>query len=222
MPLPWEGGWWRLSDIVRYEMQSTWSLLRTASANRQQILQFRNAMCRKEVQKGKTLAPAYFVVPSQQHDRGELVALVNLMHEHGVSVSHLKADMVWNDKVMHAGDISGPTAQPFRALIKEVMEAQTFPLCHYMPNGEAIEPYDITSWSLPLNKGLQSYEIPVVVDELENNLEPVPVPYWLLEAFPDHDNGYWVFTAANNESYKIAFKALSDGINVTRTIANII
>jgi len=37
MPLPWEGGWWKLSDIVRYEMQSTWSLLRTASTNRQQL-----------------------------------------------------------------------------------------------------------------------------------------------------------------------------------------
>jgi hypothetical protein len=221
MPLPWDGGWWRLSDIVRYEMQSTWSLLRTASANRQQLLQFRNAMCRKEVQKGKTQAPSYFVVPLKQHDQGELVALVNLLHEHGVSVSRLKADMSWNDKMMHAGDIVVPLAQPFRSFIKEVMESQTFPLRHYMPNGEAIEPYDITSWSLPLNKGLQSYEIPVVVDEIDKNLEAVAVPFTLLKEFPEHDNGYWVFSAANNESYKAAFKSISDGLNVSRTKATI-
>lgn len=221
MPLPWEGGWWKLSDIVRYEMQSTWSLLRTASSNRQQLLQFRNTMCRNEVLKGKTQAPAYFIVPLQQHDQGELIALVNLLHEHGVSVSHLKEDMVWNDKVMHAGDIVIPLAQPFRTFIKEVMETQTFPLRHYMPNGEAIEPYDITSWSLPLNKGLQSYQIPVVVDELDRKMEPVSVPFTLLNEFPDHEGGYWVFSSTNNESYKAAFKAISEGFNVTRTQSNI-
>ena len=217
MPLPWEGGWWRLSDIVRYEMQSTWSLLRTASTNRQQLLQFRNTMCRTEVTKGKTQAPSYFVVPLQQHDQGELVALVNLLHEHGVNVSRLKSDVLWNNKMMRAGDIIVPLAQPFRSFIKEVMESQTFPLRHYMPNGEAIEPYDITSWSLPLNKGLQSYEIPVVVDEIDTKLEAVPVPFTLVNEFPDHSNGYWVFSATNNESYKIAFKAIADGLIVTRT-----
>ena len=221
MPLPWEGGWWKLSDIVRYEMQSTWSLLRTASANRQQLLLFRNTMCRNEVLKGKTQAPSYFVIPLQQHDQGELVALVNLLHEHGVTVSHLKEDMLWNDKMMHAGDIVIPLAQPFRTFIKEVMESQTFPLRHYMPGGEAIEPYDITSWSLPLNKGLQSYQIPVVVDEIDRKLEAVAVPFTLINQFPDHENGYWVFNSSNNESYKAAFKSISEGLNVIRTQSNI-
>jgi len=221
MPLPWNGGWWRLSDIVRYEIQSTWSLLRTASANRLQLLQFRNDMCRKEVQKGKTLAPSYFVVPLQQHDQGELVALVNLLHEHGVSVSRLKEDLVWNNKMMHSGDIIIPLAQPFRSFIKEVMETQTFPVRHYTPGGEAIKPYDITSWSLPLNKGLQSYEIPVVVPEIDSKLEAVPVPFTLLDKFTDHENGYWVFSSTNNESYKAAFKSIALGFSVKRTTADL-
>lgn len=217
MPLPWEGGWWRLSDIVRYEMQSTWSLLRTASANRQQLLQFRNTMCRTEVLKGKTQAPSYFVVPLQQHDQSELVALVNLLHEHGVSVSRLKSDLVWNDKMMRAGDIVIPLAQPFRTFIKEVMESQTFPLRHYTPGGETIDPYDITSWSLPLNKGLRSYEIPVIVNEIDAKLENVTLPFTLLNEFSDHDGGYLVFNATNNESYKVAFKSLAEGLMVSRT-----
>jgi hypothetical protein len=221
MPLPWDGGWWKLSDIVKYEMQSTFSMLRTASANREQLLQFRNNMCRKEVMKGKTLAPSYFVVPLQQHDKGELVALVNLLHEQGVNVSRLKEDMVWNDKMLHAGDIVVPLAQPFRSFIKEVMESQAYPERHYTPNGEMIKPYDITSWSLPLNKGLLSFEIPVVVDELEKKLEPVAIPFSLINQFPDQENGYWVFSATNNESYKAAFKSLSMGLSVNRTKADI-
>lgn len=221
MPLPWEGGWWRLSDIVRYEMQSTVSLLRTAAANRAQLLQFRNTMCRKEVEKGKTQAPAYFVVPLQQHDQGEMVALVNLLHEHGVTVSKLKKDMVWNNKMLHAGDIIVPLAQPFRSFIKEVLETQTFPLRHYTPNGEAIEPYDITSWSIPLNKGLASFAIPAVVAEIDNNLQTVESPYTLLTPTPDHENGYWGFSAGNNQSYQAAFRALSDGLAVNRTAATV-
>jgi hypothetical protein len=222
MPLPWVGGWWHLSDIVKYEVQSTWSVLRTASANREQILRFRNDMCRKEVMKGKTVAPSYFVVPLRQHDQGELVALVNLLHEHGVYVSRLKEDMVWNDKILHSGDIVVPLAQPFRAFIKEVMEAQTFPERHYTPGGEIIKPYDITSWSLPLHKGLVSYEIPVPVFELDARLEPVQIPFALRKEAPFHDNGFWVFSATNNESYKAAFGSLSLGLPVNRTSSDII
>jgi len=221
MPLPWEGGWWRLSDIVRYEMQTTWSLLRTASDNREQLLKFRNNLCRKEVAKGKTQAPAYFVVPLQQHDQSEMVALVNLLHEQGVSVARLKEDMVWNEKMIRAGDIIIPLAQPFRTFIKEVMETQTYPERYYTPGGEMIKPYDITSWSLPLNKGLISFEIPVVVDELDKKLEPVGIPFTLINEFPEHENGYYVFSSDNNESYKAAFKSISMGISVNRTKADI-
>lgn len=221
MPLPWESGWWHLSDIVRYELQSTWSLLRTASSNRAEILLFRNHMCRNEVLKGKTLAPAYFVVPALQHDLSELVALVNLLNEHGVNVSRLKEDLMWNDKKLHAGDIIIPLAQPYRAFIKEVMEAQAFPERHYTPGGTLIEPYDITSWSLPLHKGLTSYEIPAVAENIERNMEPTPVPFTRMNAFPDHEKGYWVFSSANNESYRTAFRSITLGLQVTRTHASV-
>ena len=39
-PLPWEGGWWRLSDIVNYELSSTKSIIKTASIFKKEILLF--------------------------------------------------------------------------------------------------------------------------------------------------------------------------------------
>ncbi len=86
MLLPWEGGWWRLGDIVEYEMASTMSIIKTASLYREDILDFRNRMCREQVEMGKTVAPYYYIMPRAQHDVGELVNLVNLMKEHGVNV----------------------------------------------------------------------------------------------------------------------------------------
>ena len=161
MLLPWEGGWWRLGDIVEYEMASTMSIIKTASLYREDILDFRNRMCREQVAMGKTEAPYYYIMPEEQHDQGELVNLVNLMKEHGVDVYKLSDQTVLDGKVYKKGDVVIPLAQPFRAFIKEVMESQEFPARHYTPGGELIKPYDITSWSLPLHRYVTSNEIDV-------------------------------------------------------------
>jgi len=52
MPVPWKGGWWKLSNIMQYEITSTKSIIKTASVYHDQILKLRNDMCRKEVTLG--------------------------------------------------------------------------------------------------------------------------------------------------------------------------
>ncbi|MBP7169189.1 MAG: hypothetical protein KBA42_02770, partial [Bacteroidales bacterium] len=49
MLLPWPGGWWHLSDIVALEVESTISMLQTASKYKERILMFRNDICKKQV-----------------------------------------------------------------------------------------------------------------------------------------------------------------------------
>ena len=46
-PDPWPGGWWRLSDLVAYEKASTYSIIKTSSEYKEDILKFRNELCRK-------------------------------------------------------------------------------------------------------------------------------------------------------------------------------
>ncbi|MCK4890572.1 MAG: hypothetical protein KAS97_11625, partial [Candidatus Aminicenantes bacterium] len=159
MPLPWDGGWWRLSDIVKYEISSTYSILKTASNHRIDILRYRNEICRKEVDRGNNSAPYYYILPLTQHDQSEMVSLVNLLHEHGVDTYHLKSDVVFSGRKFNKGDVVVPLSQSFRPFIKEVMESQKYPVRHYTPGGKIIKPYDITSWSLPLHKGVKSFMI---------------------------------------------------------------
>ena len=90
MPEPWPGGWWRLGDIVTYEIASTLSLIETAAINRKKILTFRNDICRREVQKGKTESPFYYIFPADQYVKSELVDLVNKSH----SIASLN---LWSD-----------------------------------------------------------------------------------------------------------------------------
>ncbi len=222
MPLPWKGGWWRLSDIVDYEISSTKSIIKTSSLHRRDILEFRNDLCKKEVQKGKTEPPYYYVLTKKQHDESAFVKLVNSLIEHGVKVYQLSENITLFGINYVAGDVVVPVAQPFRAFIKEVLEKQKFPVRHYTPGGKLIKPYDITSWSLPLHKGVASIEINnEISQDLESLLTEINGPYSLIDKFPDN---YWsiAFSANNNESYKAAFYAASIGLKPYRTDQDVI
>jgi hypothetical protein len=217
MPLPWEGGWWRLSDLIKYEITSTMSLIKTASMNREEILRFRNDLCIKEVNKGLTQAPYYYILPSSQHDPGEMINIVNLLLEQGIRVYKLENETILNNNLYREGSIVIPLAQPFRSFIKEVLEKQEYPVRHYTPNGEIMKPYDIASWSLPLHFGVKSDEINIRSPELENNLEEIVAPLDLSGESPETFTGV-ILAVQYNESFMAAFRALESGLTVERLI----
>lgn len=220
MPEPWPGGWWRLSDIVQYEISSTMSLLKTASLHRRDILRFRNDMAVREVQKGLNRAPYYYIMPASQHDPGEFAALVNLLMEHGVRLYVTGTETVLGDQVIEEGSIVVPLAQPYRAFIKEVMEDQVFPERHYTPGGEMIEPYDITSWSLPLHMGVKCHEIDQRYPELEAGISEIEGPFSLRKENMASGE-FAIFPVQHNESFRAAFMGLASGLNVSRIQENI-
>ena len=212
-PLPWTGGWWHLGDIVKLEVESTFSIIKTASLHKNDILKFRNDLCKREVEKGKTEPPYYYIVPSEQADKSELINLVELMKEHGVNTFQLSENYTLGGINLKAGDIVYPLAQPFRAFVKEVMEKQDFPVRHYTPGGDVIRPYDVTSWSLPLHRGLVSHEIKIRDAAFEAKLKPV-------EGIYNPIQGTYklpvIFPVTSNGSFKAAFVALQNGLKVSR------
>jgi hypothetical protein len=217
MPDPWPGGWWRLGDIVRYELASMRSILRTASRHRREILEFRNQLCRNEVVKGTTEPPFYYILPVRQHDRGALPAVVELLREHGVKLSTLAERVNVEGRVFEAGDVVVPLAQPYRAFVKEVMESQRYPERHYTPGGELIRPYDITSWSLPQHYGLRQFEITTRSQQLEAALDEL-TGAWTGRSVPSLPEKMWGlgYSATDNASFRAAFVALAGGLDVSR------
>ncbi len=216
MPHPWEGGWWRLSDIIDYELSSTYSILKTASNHRTDILAFRNEMAALEVRKGKTMVPYYYILPASQHDPGEMVRLVNLLKEHGIRVFETGKELVVGNRVVEKSSVVVPLAQPFRSFIKEVMEVQQYPVRHYTTGGPVIRPYDIATWSLPLHMGVRSWEVNKPCNELESSLVEIQGDYSLRTA---GSGGTVVYLpAGRNESYRAAFHALGKGLKVERLL----
>jgi len=212
-PLPWPGGWWHLNDIVKLEIESTLSIIKTASLLKNDILKFRNDICKREIEKGKTQPPFYYVIPQEQADQSELIGLVELMKEQGVSASQLTENYTLGGINLKAGDIVYPLSQPFRAFVKEVMEKQEFPVRHFTPGGDVIRPYDVTSWSLPLHRGLVSHEIKIRDPAFEAKLKP------LSDVYDPLKEGYRlpaIFPVTSNGSFKAAFIALQKGLKVSR------
>ena len=216
LPDPWPGGEWSLADIVSYELSSMDSILATASRHRAEILEFRNDLCRKEVEKGRSEAPYYFVLPWDQRDPGELEALVRLLERHGVEVDRLSADAVVGEQHFAAGDIVVRLSQPYRAFVKEVMESQSYPERHYTPGGELIRPYDITSWSLPLHMGVRSIQVDTRSVGLEALLVPVSADAFDVEVTLPADLWAIAYPASSNGSYRAVFAALAAGLEVER------
>jgi hypothetical protein len=216
LPYPWPGGKWSLGDIVSYELSSMESILATASRHRTEILEFRNDLCQKEVEKGRSEAPYYFVMPQEQRDPAEMTALVRLLERHGVVVDRLTREAVVGDDLFSSGDIVVRLSQPYRTFVKEVMESQRYPERHYTPGGELITPYDITSWSLPLHMGVRSIQVDMRSDNLEKLLEPVTAEDLSVEiALPEK---VWAiaYPSTSNQSYKAVFAALEAGLKVGR------
>ncbi|MFN8254528.1 MAG: M14 family metallopeptidase [Bacteroidales bacterium] len=221
MPLPWPGGWWTLGDIVAYEVSSMKSILATTAANKEKLLRFRNQMCKKQVELGKKQAPFFYVIPQNQHDRSELYSLLDLLKEHGIDLFKLKEDVQVEQQYFTKGDFIIPLAQPYRAFIKDVMEKQNYPLRHYTPGGEIIKPYDITSWSLPLSKGLKSFEINQNLPLFYDKIEEVHEYRDLQQDIPAEFN-FIVLPSNENESFAVAFKALNNNQVVFRTDSDLI
>ena len=215
MPLPWPGGWWRLSDIVKLEIVSTNSILNTCATNKVEILKFRNSLCKKQVELGKTQAPFYYILPADQHDRCEWIDLARLLTEHGINVFKLTKNVIIESKNYESGAFVVPLSQPFRAFVKEVMEVQEYPVRHYTIDSEIIKPYDITSWSLPLHKGVSSDEIKIRSEELEKYLAPWTPDLEKSLTIPENTAAV-IFDVNCNTSYKMAFMAFGLGLKVQR------
>jgi len=215
-PAPWGGGWWRLGDIVEYEVESTYSIVKSAGRQKVDILTSLNNLVAREIERGKSEPPFFFVIPQEQHDRGSLKKLISLFNEHGVLVHYLANDVINQGRKFKKGDYVVSLSQAFRPFIKEVMEFQRYPVRRYTPGGEIIMPYDITSWSLPLNFGLKAFEINANPQVFDGNLSEVKFPLETM-VVPETNTGYFLLNGQFNQSYKLAFKALANGIEVFRS-----
>ena len=136
---PWEGGEWRLRDIIDYQLIAFESCLYQAAIQREELLRNfyrvgQRAIARKE--------PAAFLIPTKQRDPGAARKLIET----------LEFGMVEVQRTPNGHVIS--MAQPYSSFAKTLLERQNYPDLRQYPGGPPVRPYDVTAHTLPLLMGV--------------------------------------------------------------------
>ncbi|TDI35514.1 MAG: hypothetical protein E2P03_00455 [Acidobacteria bacterium] len=154
-PSPWSGGWWRLRDIVDYELTATMALLEGCSRFHESLLTNFYELGRRQVQKGLQEAPFAFLIPPDQHDPVASARLVELLLRHGIEIQRARKDFTVENRSYPAGTTIIPAAQPYRAFLLTMLQPQRYPEVRAGRDSAILPPYDVTSWSLPLSMGVK-------------------------------------------------------------------
>ncbi len=165
-PLPWPGGWWRLRDIVDYELTASEALVRLASRERAEFVRRFVGAGRRAVEAGRSETPRAYLIPPAQRDEGARVQLASLLLATGIEIFRARTPFTAEGRTYAAGTLVIPLAQPFRAHVKDLFERQVYPERRLYPGGPLIPPYDVTGWTLPLTMAVtvDSVRSPVTAD----------------------------------------------------------
>jgi Zinc carboxypeptidase len=150
---PWEGGWWRLRDIIDLELDLTQGFLRWAAQHRADLLLHFWQMNRDAVHSGREEAPFAFVIPRvAQDDRASAPRMVEILRAGGIEVDYAASELSFGDYRVEGGAWVVRADQPFRPFLLEMLGQTDYPMVRD-DSGKVIQPYDVTAWSLPLLLG---------------------------------------------------------------------
>ena len=162
-PNPWPGGKWSLRDIMDYELIAAEALVRMAQQQRETYVRNFVTVGRRQLEMGRTQAPHGWRIPKQQWDAGAARQLVDVLALGGV-------------EAYETGDAWViPAAQPYRAHVKDLLEAQQFPKMEQYPGGPPQRPYDVAGWTLSMQMGVRVEPL-AQAPTLAANARPVAPP----------------------------------------------
>jgi hypothetical protein len=158
-PEPWPGGWWRLRDIVDYELSACDSILSFAASRKEMVLRNFYKMGLDAVEKGKNEPPHAFLVPEQQRDLNTTLKMLEILQQGGVEIHRANANFTADGVEYPDGTYIVSMAQPFRAHAKDLLEVQRYPQRRPSPGAAPERPYDIAGWTLPLQMGVRAISV---------------------------------------------------------------
>ena len=159
-PAPWPGGWWRIGDIIRYELEVARSLLGSLTRERRYWLEGGLEAAERSSVRGEKDPPFAWILPADIADRGALRRMLEILDAGGVEVHAARAAFTADEREYAAGTLVIRRAQPYGSYVKDLLEVQRYP--------EGLPPYDVSGWTLSLLLGVRRVE---VVGRFEAELE---------------------------------------------------
>ena len=141
-PDPWPGGWWRLRDLVDYELTLSLSLIKTAYFHKEDFIYDFYKMGKDSIEKGTKGSPFAFVIPKKQFDYPTALRMLDILMFGGVEIYQAKEDFIADGKLFPAGSFVVFMSQPYRAYAQALLEKQKYPDLRQYPGGPPVPPYD--------------------------------------------------------------------------------
>ena len=170
-PNPWEGGWWRVRDIVEQQLIASIAPLDIAARNRETVLRNAYLKAKRQTERGAEGSPAAFVIPVDQHDPLTAQKLVNRLLGQGIEVMQAVDDFTHEGRVYERGAYVVTMAQPKRGVIRWLLGRTFYPDNAFtrLPDGSPKRPYDMSTDNLAEYMGVRvdPVETPVQTGMLE-------------------------------------------------------
>jgi hypothetical protein len=215
---PWPGGWWRLRDIVDYELVLSKSMIKTAGLHKEDILFNFYQMYKNSIEKVDKGQPYAFVIPARQRDTPTTLKMLEVLQMGGVEIQQAKADFVAGGRLYDAGSFVVKTAQPYKTYAWALLEKQKYPDMRQYPGGPPVPPYDNAAWTLPLQMGVACDEVEEAFEAKLEKIDKVPFP----KAPAKQGQGAYVLLNSQvNASYAAVFALLKDKAETWRTTATV-
>ena len=150
--VPWPGGWWRVRDIVDYEMAFANSLLQSVSREpslyTRTVLEAARRTCELGVASGN---PAAWVIPADNRDTDAVLRLCGALLKTGVEIQRATAPLQVDGRALPAGSLVIASGQPAWRHVNDLFEIQAYP-------GDE-PPYDVAGWTLPALMGVEALAV---------------------------------------------------------------
>ena len=126
-PDPWPGGWWRLRDIIDYELAFGRSLIGSLSREPQFWLRTGLEASQRVIERGADGAPIAWLIPSDNRDPAAVRRLVDVLLLGGVEIDATGGPVEADGRTYPAGSLVIRRDQPYGSHVKDLFEVQRYP-----------------------------------------------------------------------------------------------
>ena len=208
-PEPWPGGWWRLRDIVDYELSISKALFTYAARYHASLQDNYQHMATEAIRKGEDEPPFAWLVPTDQHDPGSAAWMLDLLDRTGIEIHRAEEAFVADGASYPAGTWVLYCSQPYRAHLMDMMERQIYPDRELYPGGPAEPPYDMAGWTLPLQMGVRRVAVAAPFEAQTTAVEEIEWPQGEVHG----SGGVLVVPAGRNDDYRLLNRLAKAGIS---------
>ena len=216
-PVPWEGGAWRLRDIVEYQKIALRAALVHGALHRKSWLENFYQVGVASLQRSQ---PYAFVLPSEQRDAQSLHDLLEVLDLGNVEIQRAQEPFqvhsstlvsapagLPNRQKFSAGSYVVLMRQPYGAFAKTLLEIQHYPQSRQYPGGPFRSPFDVIAQTLGIQLGVETYQVMQPFEASLSQVDEVKIPSGQIEG----EGRYGLFSHTDNAFARLVNRLFKRG-----------